>query len=160
MQAITVEQEKARLRQVIKEGATCACCQQRVQMYRRPITASMIKGLALLLRAKPDVEGFVHVENYLKEAKCDSAIRGDVSKLRFWNFIQPKPGGDPEKPFRGNGYYKILPAARNFISGETTVFSHAKIYNNKFFGFDGDLINVHQVVKKKFDLEKLLKAEL
>lgn len=40
------------------------------------------------------------------------------------------------------------------------VNSHVKIYNNRYFGDDGKMVNVDQVVKKRFDYNKLMRGEL
>lgn len=160
MQEKTISQVQAELRAQIYDGTQCPCCLQHVQIYKRPLTASMIQAMVLLYHAPANADGFVHVEQYLKSVKCSSAIRGDVSKLRFWNFIQPKDTGEDTKIKRGNGYYKLLQAGKDFIFARIQVHSHAKIYNNCFLGYDGKLVTVHSVVKKKFDLQKLLEGTL
>lgn len=131
-------------------------------MYSRPLTAAMIHGLILLSKApdsEKDAEGYIHVEQYLKKIDCPASVRGDLSKLRFWNFIAPKPGAR-EDGSNKNGYYRVLQGGINFIRGHSMVNSHVKIYNNRYFGDDGKMVNVDQVVKKRFDYNKLMRGEL
>ncbi len=155
----TISQARALMRPKLKEGVECLCCGQRVQLYVRPLTSAMVHGLILLYRhhkvCGEPTNNFVHIEDYLKNQNCPSSVRGDLPKARFWGFIQghgdEKTDGNPN-----NGLYKLLPKGIDFIEGRILVQKSVKLYNNKFYGFDGAETDVFACIKNKFDYSALM----
>lgn len=147
------------LRTNIRKGVSCPCCTQRVQQYERPITSAMAYGLILLYRHYKknfhpfQINTYVHLESILKETPdIPSSIRGDMSKLKYWDIILPNPDQD--------GYYKLTDKGIAFIKGEIRVESHAILFNNKFYGFKGELVGISECLKNKFDFNKLMEGIL
>lgn len=154
----TIAEAQAYMRPLLKEGVQCPCCTQMVRLYHRPLTSSMIYGLILLSKASDDVKdifGFIHLENYFKPLDIPASIRADVPKLRFWGFLMP----DGEEEGDGNpcnGRYKILPKGIQFIQGKILVQKTIKLYNNKFYGFEGAEIDVYGAIKNKFNYNEIM----
>ena len=154
----TIQQSRDEMRPLLLEGTTCPCCLQHVQQYRRQLTSAMVYGLIILSKASDNDKtdrGFIHMEDYLKKQKCPSSVRGDLPKARFWGFIEPgiaqADDGNPNA-----GYYKLLPKGLDFINGKILVQKAVKIYNNKFYGFDGEEIDVWGAIKNKFNYNSLM----
>lgn len=154
----TIAEAQAYMRPLLKEGVQCPCCLGRAQLYFRPLTSAMIYGLILLSKAsekEKDIFGFIHFENFFKTKDCPSSVRGDIPKLRYWGFIMP----DGEESGDGNpcnGRYKVLPKGIQFIQGKILVQKTVKLYNNKFYGFEGAETDVFACIKNKFDYNVLM----
>lgn len=150
----TVDEARKHLRKNWKEGTTCVCCGQKVMLYHRSLTSAMAWGLYLFYTAQPDIEGYVHAENFFKKQNCPSSIRGDFPKLRFWGFIMPKPS-DSEGDDSSLGMYKILPKGIEFLKGDLIVPAAVLIYNNKFIGFSEKTTDFKGALKNKFNINDL-----
>lgn len=157
-ESITLSEAQSNLRKEINKGAKCPCCTQFVKLYQRPLTSAMIMGLILLSKAskdEKDIFGFIHLENFFKTKECPSSTRGDVPKLKYWGFIMPdgEEAGDGNP---SNGRYKVLPKGIQFIQGKILVQKSIKLYNNKFYGFEGAETDVFACIKNKFNYAALM----
>lgn len=151
----TVTEVKAFLKENWKKGAKCACCQQDVRLYRRPITSAMSYALILLYReSKVSVfTTYVHLENLFKGIpNLPSSIRGDAPKLRYWGLI--------EQSEKQDGFYRLTNEGKMFVEGIYKVQSHILLYNNKCYGIEGDYVDVKQCLKNKFNYESLMNGTL
>jgi len=160
---ITIKQEQERMRPLLLKGTKCACCQQHVQMYERPITSAMAIGLIKLYNAPADSKtdgGYIHIENYFKELKdLPSSVRGDIPKLRFWGLIQPWGGNTEEGDGNPNsGLYRITELGKRFVELKDKVHPVVRLYNNKFYGYkEGvDHISISKALGKKFNYRELM----
>lgn len=152
--SMTLGEVRAFLRENIDIGVECACCTQRVQRYSRPITSAMAAGLILVaFYVKASGTEWTHIELFLKNKQSlPPSIRGDYSKLRFWNLIEVHP----EK----EGFYRVTPKGHDFVAGTVKVNRSVLLFNNKMYGFKGNLISITDALKNKFDYDKLLKGVL
>lgn len=158
---LTIKQAKDIMRPQLEKGVCCLICGQTAKIYKRPLTSSMCLGLILLHNHEKtflEQEAWIHLESFFKEQDCDSSIRSDVPKLRFWNLIQPKEG-EKEDGNPNNGYYKLTDIGRKFCREEVKVSSHVRIYNNTFYGFptDSKEISVKEALKNKFNYSEIIK---
>lgn len=150
---MTITEAKSFLRENWSKGATCPCCQQHVQLYRRPITSAMAAGLILMYHFRKNA--FTHVEDFFKKIKCPSSIRGDFSKLRYWGLIEENTEEEGQE-----GFYRVTAKGREFVRCEIKVESHIQLYNDKFYGFVGNYVDIRDCLKTKFDYEKLMAGML
>lgn len=145
------------------DGTTCPCCDQFVKVYRRTITSTMARGLIELYRAVQDSNEYVHLETLAgNDARRVRVWRGDFTKLRFWNFIEPQPldsnAGDEKKDA---GVWRLLDQGRQFARGEIMIASHAYVFNNTVLEYEQkSQITIHDALGKNFDYGKLMKGEL
>ena len=153
----TLEQAKEFLRSHWgREGITCPCCNQRVQMYRRSITSAMACALILLSRRETKHGEWIHIEKFLKDIdKLPASICGDVPKLRFWGLIERKQGERDDGSTR-IGCYRLTDKGRDFVNGKITCQKYAKIYNNTLFGFEGENYFIYDCLKNKFNYNELM----
>jgi hypothetical protein len=127
----TVTEARNMLVSNLSKGVECPCCTQYVKLYRRAFTKSMAIGLKLLYDCQATDEwGYIHLENYLKDQKCASSIRGDMPKARFWGLIE----GINEKrddESKRNGYYRLTKKGEDFIEGLICIPDAVFIFNNE-----------------------------
>lgn len=153
----TIAEAKNILRNKIKDGFICPCCNQPAKMYRRKLTSSMAYALVLILRHHNVHPGWVHMEDLLKGLNIPASVRGDAPKLRFWGLIEPKTG-EKEDGNPNNGYYRITEEGIAFAKGRAKAHSHIWLYNNKAFGIpaDAELIDIYSALNNKFRYSEIL----
>jgi hypothetical protein len=133
-------------------GVECPCCEQNVEVFKRPIHATMTKALILIFKATDRDRQFVSFPR-LAEAHGLSG-GGDNAKLAYWGFIEDE-GGKREDGGR-EGYWRITDKGAAFCRGEIKVPSHVLIYDRKFLGFDTSKEVGIEDCSKKFDLAEML----
>jgi hypothetical protein len=135
-------------------GCICPLCKQRVKLYLRTINKSMVKGLVLIYKyfLTHDKNVPLHIEGYLKRCRVSSAVRGDITKLRYWGLIKRYEKIRTEPPER-RGKYWITPDGEAFVRGTFKVRRYAKVFNKKFYGFEGDEIGISDAMKQVFDYD-------
>ncbi len=153
----TIQEAKQFIRDNFEEGCECPACGQLVKRYSRTITSSMSYALGLIYKffQRNPRDEWVHVEDYLKDQDIPSSIRADYSKLRYWELLKHN-NEKREDGSKRSGFWKMTPKGRQFIRGEISVPKYALVFNNHFLGLEGDLINIHDTVKNKFDYGKLM----
>lgn len=149
----TLKEAKEYLKSNIGEGTKCPCCGQFVKLYTRKLNSSM--AYALILIYKSPFQGFFHVEDYLKSINCPSSIRGDFAKLRWWNLIEQFKG-EREDGSKRVGHYRITTLGKNFTRGFCTVKESIRLYNQGFYGFSGNEIDIKRALKNKFNYNELM----
>lgn len=153
----TIGEGKQWLRENFESGVNCPCCSQFVKLYKRKITSSMAYGL-VLLHKHHKVGDIVHLENFFKSLEgVPSSIRGDISKLRFWGLLEAIEG-EREDGNPSNGHYMLTAKGKDFAMDRINIPARVKIFNNRFFGFDGDEVGVRDVMQSQFDYDELLKS--
>lgn len=158
---LTIKEARDAMRPKLMEGMKCLCCGQHTQMYKRTLTSSMAYGLIEVYKAHKGIMSaapYIHMESYFKALSgVPASIRGDLPKLRFWGFIEPRSAfmddGNPN-----DGYYKITEFGKLFVEGKLLAPKYVKIYNNQLYGNHDDVeeINIVQALKNKFDYHKLI----
>ena len=145
---ITIEEAKSYLRKKLDKGITCPCCNQTVKMYKVKLTTGMAQVLIKFYKNK----GWKHpIEDF-------KTINGDYAKLRHWGLVE-KHGGEHESDVKSNGLWRITLKGIDFIQGSVKVPEKIKLYNNNFYGFDGDkMITIRQALGNKFDFEELINS--
>ncbi len=157
---------KARKLLELAKGAGCKCplCDQFIKVYRRPITGAMCVALIKIYQAynrykwQPgDETKSIHVEGLLKRCDVSSSIRGDAPKLRFWGLIE-KVESVREDGSKRNGHYRLTKDGRFFVMNIFAVKKYAIIYNDKFYGFEGEYVSMKDCLEGKFEYDKLMEA--
>lgn len=134
-----------------REGYTCSCCGQFVKLYARSINSNM--GIALICLYKNRDKGFVHLENLMSEQGYKRC--GDASYLRHYQLIESL-NEERKDGSKRNGMYKITGRGIMFCEKKLTVQKKFLIFNNKLEGFEGEEVNIEDVLGEKFDYSKLM----
>tara|TARA_R110002110_G_C13407639_1_gene713336 strand:- start:993 stop:1367 length:375 start_codon:yes stop_codon:yes gene_type:complete len=101
-------------------------------------------------------EEWLHVENYLKNLKsAPASLRGDFSKLRFWNLIEAK-AGRREDENRSVGLYKITQAGIDFVKANNFVPKYIYIYNNEVIKYGESTTNISEALGEKFNYAEIM----
>lgn len=172
----TVAEAKAYLRDRWLRGAECPCCRQRVQVYRRTITAGMALALLAFLRADgrrrqtepaggDAFDGFLHAEETFKNAVLlPRSARGDFTKLRYWGLIEGAEG-EREDGSRRNGYWRLTDRGRAFARGELAVPKYVYLYNDAQYaaeavGADPDQgeVTVRDALGRRFNYDEVVRG--
>lgn len=158
----TIAEAKEQLRQVADKGFRCPCCNRFAKVYTRKITSAMAIGLIKMYRATVTVPAaqWIHLEDFFKSfPDLPSSIRGDVPKLRFWGFIEPR-GEETEDGNPNSGFYRITSAGMKFVELGGTIHSHVRIYDNRFLGVSSKAkqINICEALTAKFNYVALMQA--
>jgi len=142
-------------------GTFCPLCKQRVKLYLRTINKSMVKGLVLIykyyLTHNKNVP--LHIEGYLKRCRVSSAVRGDITKLCYWGLLKRYEKIKQDVSER-RGKYWITADGEAFVRGNLKVPRYAKIFNKKFYGFEGDKIGIGDAMKTVFNYDEEMKRSI
>lgn len=144
-------QAKAWLRQRIRDGEKCPCCNQYVKIYKRSIHHTIAHSLIQLYRISamtPD--GWVHVPTMLR----GTGERGEVGKARYWGLVEEAT----EKRDDGGraGYWRLTDIGRKFVENRWVVKRHALVFDSRCLGFEGDHISITDALGDKFDYQELM----
>lgn len=173
----TIAEAKRYLRAHWTAGATCPCCTQRVQLYRRTITAGMALALLSLYRATRALpaagaggdghlseDPYLHAEKTFKaDRSLPQAARGDFTKLALWGMIEPAPGKREDGSTR-NGYWRITETGRLFAEGKLAVRKYVWLFNNREYAPpDGEArarqrVMIGDALGKRYDYSEMMNA--
>jgi hypothetical protein len=142
-----LEKAKEELFDNLEEGVECPCCGQFAKIYHRPMHRTMALMLIRLYELDAKEHGYHHASEIVHQI-TDTGTN-DLSKLRYWDFIEEMPKGQQNK--RTSGFWAITDKGRAFALNRSTVASHIKIYNKQFLGFEGDPVSIVDVLGKDFD---------
>lgn len=132
---------KAALRERLRDGDRCPCCQQRAQVYRRPINTASALFLIDAWR-RFGLEPFHLPTHY--------PARGDTAKARYWGFLA-KADGD--------GFWHVTEQGARFAAGHLAAPRYALVYDGRCLGFEAELVTIRDCLGSKFDLDALLAGQ-
>jgi len=136
-----------------RQAVSCPCCKQLVKIYHRPFNAQMARGLIWLVREFMKTRTWIHVPS---EAPGWLVQSRELPKVRYWDLAKSRENDDPEK--RTSGYWKPTRRGASLVLRGDKIPKIVKIYNNKVLGFTGDLIDIQQALKEKFNYETLMET--
>ncbi len=153
----TIEEAKKHLDKNMHLGANCPCCNQTVKRYSRKITTNMAYALFLFNKfTQGNTNEFIHFENCLKAAYIPSGDCTDFPKLRFWGLIEGKRDTKKDDGNPRNGYYRITEKGMLFLKGEESVHERVNIFNNQFYGHEGNFVTFKECLGSKFNYDELM----
>ena len=152
----TLQQAKDDIRENFEEGSDCPCCGQFVKLYKRKLSSAMAIALIEIYKRDYRKAGFFHVEDYFKSLPhLPSSIRGDFSKLRYWDLIR-KEEGEREDGSNRVGKYRITDKGRAFVRNHISVSSHVFLFDNKLKGFSEKEVLIGECLGSKFNYNELM----
>lgn len=142
----TVAKLKAWLRVRIDEGTSCPVCGQHAKVYKRKLNSGMARSLILMYQAGG--LDWIHVPTTVGSRSREEG------KLRYWGLVEE----ETERREDGGraGYWRVTPVGELFVNGVSTVYSHARIYDGRCLGLQGDQIDIKQALGSKFDYSELM----
>lgn len=146
---------KDELRLQLDKGAHCDICTQYVRMYKKRLSSTAVGMMIRLYKLEKHTEEPFHHLNELMKGYSISGC-GDFATARFWGLIEEMSNDDPTK--KASGMWALTNNGKKFILNQARVKSHARIYNAKCYGLDGEYINVKEALRKKFNYEELMSS--
>ena len=161
----TIAEAKQFLRENWKKGTVCPCCNQRVKLYLRKLNSGMALFLIGLYRLSkknaylPDGKpAWFTNKEVMKEMGINTSSL-DYSVLRHWELIKKKEANE-DGVKRQSGYWQLTLAGLSFVQGHFSVKEKVNVYNNKRYGFSGNLITIKQALGSKFNYTELMEEQL
>ncbi len=153
----TIAEAKKHLDKNKENGATCPCCGQVVKTYFRRLNGTMAYALFMFNQMTGgDIQKAVHLQNEMRARYLAASDFADFAKLRFWDLIAVDKNNVNEKGNPRGGYYRITKKGIAFLKGELQLHTYAKLFNNQFYGHDGEMLTFKQALGSKFDYEELM----
>lgn len=146
----TLAEAKKYLQDNFKKGISCPCCHQFVKLYPRKITSSMSKALIGMFRETKAGGG----EKEWADSRNYIAIP-DVVKFVHWGILEAQEGQRDDGSKRV-GWYKLTEKGIEFVNGRISVPMRVKLYNQKFYGFEGGEVYIYDTFKNRFDYNELM----
>jgi len=155
----TLLEAKEEVKDAMKDGIECPCCEQWTQLYKYSFHSGMVKALIYIYKAYENGDipkgEFFHVEKYLKEKKVD--FHGYHSKLKFWGLLEQKSNDNPAKKW--SGFWKITQKGIDFIKDEIALPKYVWLHNKKAYGFEGPNMLASELKFKHFNYAEMMGAE-
>lgn len=145
----TLQDVKQYLNENYKDGCYCPACKQRVQMYKRKLSSTMVFSLIkFVVHQRQNGNQFTKFSAILDAQNITPSQRADWQKLVYFRLIQPNPDQNAE--------YKITQNGFDFVRGNIPMPKYANVLNKKVYGYAMDQIFVDQALSVKFNLQDLL----
>ncbi len=155
----TLAQAIEYLRQHIKKGANCPCCQGYIKTYSRSINSANAMCLIELYNiSEKHGYKFYHL-NELKELSkkfMKMVNGGEFARMRHYGFIVDQPKADGDKKKKTTGYWMLTSKGKEFVKGHSKVYKNMLLLNNQVLGYEGDLVTIEDCLTEKFSYQKIM----
>lgn len=150
-----VKDAKKYITENFEEGVVCPCCDQFVKLYRRQINVTMAKMLIKFYQMNQDEQRWYHISEI---TGSENTSGGDFAKLRFWGLVEEMEKDPDDTETRTSGMWRITERGKLFARGELMVERYARIFNQKLYRMEGEMIDIRHSLGKRFDYEELMKG--
>lgn len=157
----TLEEAKKLLRANWETGVDCPCCGQFVKRYRRKLNSGMCVFLIELYRRSMRDQELPEWPPWIQATTVDALLfNRDYSKLKYWGLIEPKPTnreeGLPDKS--SAGLWRITKLGIEFVRRHVKVKKYVFLYNQRYFGQDGEEVDIVESLGSKFNYVELMQG--
>lgn len=148
---MTIAEARTVLRDLADDGHRCPLCTQYVKVYKRKIHASMAQAIILMYRhyVATGVE-WIEIAAILPHRMV-----ADAAKLRYWGLIVEEPSYRSDGSER-TGFWRLTDRGVAFVRGQGIVKKYARLYDGRFLGHEGDMVDIKDCLGKKFDYSELM----
>jgi hypothetical protein len=158
----TLAEASTWVKERIRRGAVCPCCDQLAKIYKRKLNSSMAYALLLIRLAFRTQTDWLHVPEYLTKVvrtKAKATTRGgDWAKLVHWKLIVPKDDEIRGDGSKRAGFYKITDLGIAFVDGRAKVPKHVFLYAQKCLGVSEEMTTIDEALGDKFNYSDLMSA--
>ena len=146
----TLVAARAKLRDGVKEGVHCPCCDRWAQAYWRTINKTMSRGLQwLAMRAGMEPGHYVDIT----KGPAWLLRSNQLATLRWWGLIERAPNDDPKK--KSSGMWALTNLGRHFIGGTVAVPRRVCTLFGDVVDQSDDTITIDDI-KHHFDYEEVM----
>ena len=160
---ITLEQEVDRIKIEAEKpkGTICACCGNKVKLYRRTINYDMAICILYMLKFYRYSEKAQEYQYYTKKDFFSELILSgneyvleNFTKLKYWDIIAPMPTGKKRngKIVYKKGYFALTENGVKFAQREIGLPKYAFVYN--------DQVNHHSTNDFIYSIDDILTSEI
>ncbi len=144
---MTLGEARTWLADRVKTGARCPCCNQFAKVYRRQINSGMARSLIAMYLHGPEGQ-WVHVPTQV------GARSREEGKLRYWGLVEEQV--DVRSDGGRAGYWRLTPAGRAWVTGQSTVPKYVTVYNNQVLESYGEQITIAGALGDRFSYSDLM----
>lgn len=139
----------------MKEGSKCPACNQHVKLYKKKVDSQMAFFLIKLftLTKKNPTREYFHVQD---DINVSMKVSGSWAKLRYWELIEEQSKDTSDVQKRTSGMWRITNKGMMYVEGNLNIPKYVKLYNQTFFGYEGERTSIHQALKEKFNYQELM----
>lgn len=144
------------------ESLKCPCCGRHSQIYKRMLHHSVGRQLIHLYKngcyngsQKMALHSFAHASALILPGNSGA---GDFSKAKYWDLIEPAPAYMVPEDKRATGYWRLSQCGVRFVLGEHTIPKIAIVFDDEVIRFEGENVNISQVLGEKFNYTQLMSA--
>jgi len=148
-----VTQAKKWLKERLKTGAKCPVCNRFAKMYCRKLNAGMCVRLIDLY--KISTSDWVHLSEWISQRP--KMTNHDFAYLVHWGLLEQKKK-DEDLDKKSIGYWRITQKGIKFVNRMVHVKSHVFLYDNRFFGFEGEDVGIDKCLGEKFSYKELMRS--
>ena len=121
------------------KGATCPCCGQHVQVYRRNIYKRMAKCILWMVS--------VYDGGWIDLKDGPQFRGGDNVKLAYWKLIIPNEEQE--------SLYKPTQIAIEFVANRFSIPKYCYVYDGRVLGFEEERVYLKDCLGHDFDLRDI-----
>jgi hypothetical protein len=132
----------------VKGGARCPCCNQFTKVYRRQINSGMARSLIAMYLHGPQGQ-WVHLPTQV------GARSREEGKLRYWGLVEEQVTVQRVDGGRA-GYWRLTPAGRTWVTGQSTVHKYVAVYNNIVLESYGEQVSITDALGTRFNYTELM----
>ena len=136
MQTLEEARNQTEARKMAGEEFPCPCCDQKVYLYPRKITGTMVSQLAQLLSAKGPMRSRDLVNSH----------GGDHAKMQLWGLVEQN----------AEGLWTATDKGYLFFTDRLAVPEIAYVYNGLLVKYSEKECGVRDRIGKKFNSEELM----
>jgi hypothetical protein len=137
-QSVTLREARDNVhkRKMAGEEFNCPCCHQKVFLYPRRITGTMVRQLAQL----------VFMDGPIKSRELVNSHGGDHAKMLLWGLVSQDE----------DGLWSATHKGYEFLYDRIKVPEIAYVYNGKLVRYSEKICGVRDRTGKKFDYNELM----
>lgn len=157
----TLQEAQAYIASKFNEGTTCPCCNQYIKLYRYKLYDTSAMALIKLYNLTKITGREDHHVSQYAEKSPDHPRASHFAELRHWGLITKidlEQSQDPERK-KSSGFWAITEKGKAFVEGSIKVPEMIKMFNNEFFGFEGENISIQDALKNKFSYDELMSGK-
>lgn len=133
-----------------KGGASCPCCGQHAQVYRRKIYKRMAKVLLWL------VDEFEKTGDWVVLKEGPLFRGGDNAKLAYWGLVQTRTIRKTiEGHKRSSGEWMPTTLGVRFVKKGAKIPEYAYVYNGQVVGFSEERVMIGDCLEGDFDYSEI-----
>jgi hypothetical protein len=156
---MSLEDARAELRELVRDGHRCPVCTQFAKIYRRKLPSSTARVMIAIHREHADADGYVFLPDVLAARGLTKlALAGGYGTLaHHWGLMQQAPG-ERDDGSDHVGWWRLTDDGVAFVNRELAVRGYAHIYDGRCLGLHPPRVTITDCLGHRFDYDELMNA--